>query len=128
MSQRHSLIFNFCFCLSKRIRSQRNENFQGMFYHYNKLLIALCSYLILFNVFYVQFSFLNSNNTNELACESVGIVLHFFLISSFGVMLSMSILRYLMIYYVFKDIRSFSVISIIGSTGFYISGLKMNSI
>jgi hypothetical protein len=95
----------------------RNSNFQGMFYHYYKLLICLCLNLLIFNILYLIFSFIDSTNTSTSLCEAIGILLHFFLLNSFGIMLSMSILRYLMIYFVFKDIRSFSLVSILGSIG-----------
>lgn len=121
-------MISFFFISSKRLKIQRNDHFQGMFYHYYKLLIALCISLLLFNVFYIEFAFLNDQNTNKNACKSTGILLHFFLLSSFGIMLSMSVLRYLMIYYVFKDIRSFSLISIFGSFGMYKSDKKKENL
>jgi hypothetical protein len=85
-----------------------------MHYHYNKLLLMLSLNLLLFNVFYIIFASLSGKNMPKLpACESIGILLHFFLLSSFFLMSSMSLLRYLMIVQVFTDIRRFNLISIL---------------
>ena len=121
MQINHLILFLFA-----RFRNKKKNllRFTGMHYHYHKLLIVLCLNLLLFNVFYIIFTAssdtnfpnrTNGTNFNENQlnwCESVGILLHFFLISSFFLMSSMSILRYLLLVDVFKNIRHFNLIFI----------------
>ena len=127
MQINHLILFLFA-----RFRNKKKNllRFTGMHYHYHKLLIVLCLNLLLFNVFYIIFTassdtnFPNrTNGTNFNAnqlnwCESVGILLHFFLISSFFLMSAMSILRYLLLVDVFKNIRHFNLIFISASYAF----------
>lgn len=85
-----------------------------MHYHYNELLLVLSINLFLFNFFYIIFASLSGTRMPPLyACESIGILLHFLLLSSFFLMSSMSLLRYMMMVKVFTDIRRFNLISIL---------------
>ncbi len=101
----------------RRVQRLRLPNFRGMFYHYYKLFIALCFNLVVFNCFYIVFAFISASNTNSSTCIAIGVLLHFFLLSSFCLMISMSVLRCLMIIYVFVNIKHFNLISICCSYG-----------
>ena len=84
---------------NRRIKKSKNmQQHAGMHYHYDKLLITLTFNLLIFNIFYIIFTaqsdsnFPNVTNTTNFSsiidlitinkinwCESVGILLHFFL-------------------------------------------------
>jgi hypothetical protein len=121
--------------INRRLRKSKNiQQHAGMHYHYDKLLITLTLNLFLFNIFYIIFTaqsnnnFPNIENTTDLSsikdsktknninwCESIGILLHFLLISSFFLMTSMAILRYLLLLKSFVNIRRFNLIVITSS-------------
>ena len=121
------------------LKKKNIEHKAGMHYHYDKLLITLTLNLFIFNIFYIIFTassdsnFPNITSSTNLTsldfmmknkinwCESIGILLHFFLISSFFLMSAMSILRYYMLIQPFKNIRRFNFISI--SMSYVISGI-----
>ena len=84
---------------------------------YNNLFITLCVNLILFNAFYIVFAFVNNNNTNSDLCKTVGILLHFFLLSTFTLMLSLSLLRFILLFHVFNDMQRYNLIAISSSYG-----------
>ena len=93
-----------------------------MHYHYHKLLIIICVNLLIFNFFYVLFVALSGSKFPSVAiCETIGILLHFFLISSFFLMSVMSVLRYMMMREVFSNLKHFNLISI--SIGYALSTL-----
>jgi hypothetical protein len=73
--------------------------------------------LILFNVFYIVFATSSSSKLLIVECEAIGIILHFFLLTSFFLMSSMTILRYLLTIEVFQEFRHFNKISILISYG-----------
>ena len=77
--------------------------------------------LLIFNIFYISFAASGpplSDNIPPLAsCETIGIFLHFFLLVTFFLMSSMSVLRYLMLIKVFSNYPWFNLISVIISYG-----------
>ena len=106
------------------LRKRHNESnrkvqrYNGMHYHYHKLLIMLCITLVIFNAFYIAFASLSGKSFPNLpTCETIGILLHFFLLASFFLMSSMSLLRYLMMLEVFTNIRRFNLIAVLTSYG-----------
>jgi hypothetical protein len=86
-----------------------------MYYHYPKLMITLCFNLLMFNIFFIVFATVTSNSIGIQACEAIGILLHFFLLSTFFLMSVMGILRYLLITRVFTEIQHFNSISLLTS-------------
>ena len=120
---------------NRRIKKSKNiQQYAGMHYHYDKLLITLTFNLLIFNIFYIIFTaqsdsnFPNVTNTTNFSsiidpitrnkinwCESVGILLHFFLLSSFFLMSSMVILRYMMLIKPYNNIRRFNLVVISSS-------------
>jgi hypothetical protein len=92
-----------------------------MHYHYHKLLIMLCLNLLIFNIFYIPFASsgppLSASYLPLASCETIGIFLHFFLLVTFFLMSSMSVLRYLMLIKVFSNYPRFNLISILISYG-----------
>jgi hypothetical protein len=79
--------------------------------------IALYVNLIFLNSFYVVFALLGSVVWNVALCESVGVLLHYFLVSSFGLILSMAILRFVQIYTAVGDSSKFSQIAFVAVNG-----------
>lgn len=97
---------------------RKSQRFNGMHYHFHKLLITLCFNLLVFNVVYVVFAAESGEYFPNLpSCETIGIFLHFFLLVSFFLMTAMSILRYFLMIDVFSNIRHFNLISILTSYG-----------
>ena len=92
-----------------------------MHYHYHKLLIVLCFNLLIFNIFYISFAAsgppLSTVFPTLASCETIGIFLHFFLLVTFFLMSSMSLLRYLMLVKVFSNYPRFNLISILIAYG-----------
>ena len=87
-----------------------------MTFEYNILLLVLCINLLLLNIIYIVFA--SANTSNTASCESIGIFLHFFLISTFFLISSMSVFRYLLPKSLFiKLLRHFNLISISISYG-----------
>ena len=86
-----------------------------MYYHYPKLMITLCINLMMFNLFFIIFATVNSITIGKQTCEAIGILLHFFLLSSFFLMSVMALLRYLLIIKVFTEIRHYNLITILSS-------------
>lgn len=92
-----------------------------MHYHYHKLLIMLCLNLLIFNIFYIAFAASGPPLATSIpplaSCETIGIFLHFFLLVTFFLMSSMSVLRYLMLVKVFSNYPRFNLISILIAYG-----------
>lgn len=65
-----------------------------MFDYYIQILVSLSASLLAMNILYIIFSFLKWNTDLEL-CMIVGVLLHYFLLSSFAWMLCFSVLQYL---------------------------------
>ena len=86
-----------------------------MYYHYPKLMITLCVNLIMFNIFFIVFATVTSNSVGIQACETIGILLHFFLLSTFFLMSVMAVLRYLLTIRVFTEVRHYNLITILSS-------------
>ena len=95
--------------MNKQIR------FDGMYYHYSKQMIILCLNLWIFNMFFITFSAVTPGTISKEACETIGILLHFFLISSFFLMSVMSFLRYLLMIKVFTEFKHYTLITVISS-------------
>jgi hypothetical protein len=115
LSNRLCQLINFISNRKRRISEKRNsaQRFTGMHYHYHKLLVIICVNLLIFNFFYILFVSLSGTKFPSVAvCETIGILLHFSLISSFFLMSVMSVLRYMMIREVFSNIKHFNIISI----------------
>lgn len=56
------------------------------------------------HLFYILFSLVDKKKTSIEVCESIAILLHFFLIGTFLVMFSMSVLTFIKISYPLKTI------------------------
>ncbi len=91
------IVFQFLnsdFFSRKKLNKANTISFKSMFDYYIEILISLSFSLLAMNVLYLLFSFLTWN-TNLAMCMVVGILLHYFLLSSFAWMLCFSILQYL---------------------------------
>jgi hypothetical protein len=47
----------------------------------------------LFNVVYIVFQWLNFNISNTSLCETIGVIMHFFFVASFGLILALATFR-----------------------------------
>ena len=90
---------NFTFnCILRKLKnksysSQRSLKF--MFDYYTEILLSLSISLLSMNIAYIVFS-LVTWNTQPIVCTLFGVLLHYFLLSSFCWMLCLGILQYLM--------------------------------
>ncbi len=51
--------------------------------------------LLVLNGMYIGFSLLNYNQASDIkSCEAIGLLLHYFLLTTFGLVMSMAILRF----------------------------------
>ena len=108
--------------IRKKINKKNAISFKSMFDYYIEILISLSFSLLAMNDLYLLFSFLTWN-TNLAMCMAIGILLHYFLLSSFAWMLCFSILQYLTFNKVLFVIKRFYLKSAIFSLCKYNIGL-----
>ena len=86
-----------------------------MHYHYQKQMIILCVNLLIFNIFFITFTLVTPKTVTKQACESIGILLHFFLLSSFFLMSEMAFLRYLLVSSTLREFKNYTATTVVFS-------------
>lgn len=103
----------------KELRKQKgNQMVKFMFDYYIELLVSLSASLLLMNIFYIVFTFLDWHSYLT-SCMTIGVILHYTLLNSFCWMLCFSLLQYLTYNRVLTLIDRFYLKSAIFSMGNY---------
>ena len=95
-------------------RKGRNDGMRG---HHDTLLVMLCTNMLFLHLGYILFAFVQHNDSNHGFCIAIGMLLHFFILSTFVIMMSMAILRYILVHFPFTDKIWFNNASLAGSIG-----------